>query len=738
MNQGNIYQPLPHPQRSIRLLSIVPGWPDDTIHVALVTVQDLRDAPAYIALSYVWGLTHAADPVFCNGVSMRVTKSLGDALHAFRPLPSSDPDEVRRHGVEVMSVDDVCHSSRHIWRDIACNKWEKPLESHAQTFFIWIDALCINQEDMEERSSQVKSMREIYQNAQTVRIWFGAELTHLSTDEASRDEPISSSSWLDKFLGRTRLSIYGDMLCVLSFIAQAFHNAKYKLSSHDESLPGFPPSNAPEWKMLRRFFQQPWFYRVWTVQEIAMAQDALLIVGDWELDWKAFSIALDYLYHSQYRYSLVWKSKAVWKLNIFDSSWTGLPLDSAVYMCRIKSEVDQRPLLMGLLSLGRIRGATQPVDHVFAVLNLSADWTAVDIGVTSKPYIEPDYAKSVARTFADVTTWLISFHRSLDVLSFVEYEAREDHPSCPSWVPVWSRKKRSCALAHGEHSWLPNLSALDSQRRKLLWDTGYNADLEEPMVYKLDDLINASILQARGLSLSSIAVVSDQLVPIGEDDNTLREEATTEEHRFIESVWELCEALITQHNNDQTLPSDELNVSQSTSTKPLLTAPYTTRDDIIDALILTLCANRDEDWKKRADLNPSTHHDAIAWLTHTLGPRFSQPSILNKALGLLTQRGDRHAFQACISLVCSWRRFFITESGHMGIAPLNTQKGDVVAVLFGSTIPFVLRPVQNEEVRNRYQLLGECYVHGVMDGELVEIWRRQLDGQAQAQTFEME
>ena len=390
MDLGNIYQPLPHPQRSLRLLSIIPGWPDEPIHVGLVTIQDITDAPAYIALSYVWGLTLAADPIFCNGVSKHVTRSLGDALRALRPLPTADTETAHNHGVDILTVDDVCHSSRHIWRNIAWNKWERPLEYHSETFFIWIDALCINQDDIKERSNQVKAMREIYQKAKSVRIWFGTELVY-PAEEASYE--LVSSSRLDRLLGRISLTVHGDMPIVFSFIAQAFHNSKQRSRSFDESLPGFPPAYAPEWKILRRFFQHPWFYRVWTVQEIAMAQDAVLVVGDWEIDWKSLSIALGYLYSTYHRYSLVWKSKVI---GIFDSSWTAIPLDAAIYMCRIKSEVNERPLLMGLLGLGRNRGATQPVDYVFAVLNLSADWRTVDSGITEKPYIEPDYTKSVA------------------------------------------------------------------------------------------------------------------------------------------------------------------------------------------------------------------------------------------------------------------------------------------------------------------------------------------------------
>jgi hypothetical protein len=86
---------------------------------------------------------------------------------------------------------------------------------------------------------------------------------------------------------------------------------------------------------------------------------------------------------------------------------------------------------------------------------------------------------------------------------------------------------------------------------------------------------------------------------------------------------------------------------------------------------------------------------------------------------------------------CMNRTFFITEKGYMGIGPLQTQPGDVIHLLCGSTVPFVLRkdvdhyPPKSPSVVSRvkvidsikllggkhHRLVGDCFVHGVMDGE---------------------
>ncbi|KAI0197180.1 hypothetical protein EV127DRAFT_4577 [Xylaria flabelliformis] len=62
------------------------------------------------------------------------------------------------------------------------------------------------------------------------------------------------------------------------------------------------------------------------------------------------------------------------------------------------------------------------------------------------------------------------------------------------------------------------------------------------------------------------------------------------------------------------------------------------------------------------------------------------------------------------------RRFFITAKGLFGLAPAVAQKGDCVVVLFGGKVPYVLRGFPDTEL---YHLVGESYVHGIMDGEVI-------------------
>jgi len=80
---------------------------------------------------------------------------------------------------------------------------------------------------------------------------------------------------------------------------------------------------------------------------------------------------------------------------------------------------------------------------------------------------------------------------------------------------------------------------------------------------------------------------------------------------------------------------------------------------------------------------------------------------------------DRDAF----GLSARGRRFAVTKAGYMALVPELALPGDVVAVLFGLGVPFLLRRDDDHgkvEGQVTYQLVGECYVHGIMDGEVVK------------------
>jgi hypothetical protein len=138
-NAAELYTTLPIPAQSkyIRLLTVYPNPTPDNLDAPIhcdLSLVDLTKRPEYTALSYTWGkgarTTTVPKTIGCNGCPVPVTNNCYDALiHLRKTLPSS--------------------------------------------FAIWIDRVCINQADLDEKAVQIPLMGDIYQGAGSVYVWLG-------------------------------------------------------------------------------------------------------------------------------------------------------------------------------------------------------------------------------------------------------------------------------------------------------------------------------------------------------------------------------------------------------------------------------------------------------------------------------------------------------------------------------------------------------------------------------------
>lgn len=88
---------------------------------------------------------------------------------------------------------------------------------------------------------------------------------------------------------------------------------------------------------------------------------------------------------------------------------------------------------------------------------------------------------------------------------------------------------------------------------------------------------------------------------------------------------------------------------------------------------------------------------------------------ISPAIHALSLTGDPFKWSHEATLITRYRRFAVTRNGYFVLGPDALQEGDVVAVLRGGKTPFLLREVNAGE--GGWRLVGECYVHGLMDGE---------------------
>ncbi|KAK0119428.1 hypothetical protein ONS95_010880 [Cadophora gregata] len=119
----------------IRLVQLLPGPDNVPIELQILPNVLLENMPKYAAVSYVWGDPDSTRSVRINGSLVEVTSNLTDFL----------------------------------W----CQR--KKLQDSSSSVTLWIDAICINQNDVPERNSQVLLMVHIYQRAERTIIWLGKE-----------------------------------------------------------------------------------------------------------------------------------------------------------------------------------------------------------------------------------------------------------------------------------------------------------------------------------------------------------------------------------------------------------------------------------------------------------------------------------------------------------------------------------------------------------------------------------
>lgn len=205
-------------QQEIRVLALHPANFHDPIKCTLETVS-LKNCPHFNALSYVWGDSRLRGDIILNGVPVTVTSNLETALRHLRSHP--------KHHVDTTAI---------------------PL---------WVDAVCINQEDFDERNEQVRMMKDIYSLADRVVIWLG--------------EGNADSDWV--------MERFSD------------HNFRECLASLGTDPRGLTDDQVKASVILaRNLGRRPWWTRIWVLQEMVLAsKDPVLVCGAKDMLWSWYS-----------------------------------------------------------------------------------------------------------------------------------------------------------------------------------------------------------------------------------------------------------------------------------------------------------------------------------------------------------------------------------------------------------------------------------------------------------------
>ncbi|KAI2610093.1 heterokaryon incompatibility protein-domain-containing protein [Hypoxylon fragiforme] len=675
MSSQYVYEPLG--PNSIRLLSIVPGFPSETIKCSLDIVDDITNAQVYDAVSGIWGTELSDEPIMCNGQRMAVTKNLIEAMKYLRPLPPWT-------SVLTWRTDHPLHSSRNVWKNFATNRREEQNRSSSQQRrALWIKAICINQNNKVEKGNQVKLTQKIFANAGVVKIWLGEANDSYSVSSTRLRIVQETNTPLVIRKSSFHFDQYGRMPIVLTFIAQALRNVEagddYWTAGRSATdtvyrnrVHGFPDASFEEWKIIRWFFTKMWFQHIWVIQEVVLAQRAVVILGDWHIEWAAVGIAAAWF--KGHGFALPTVVKFIGDMKDL------LPVSRAATMWELCTTLGKRRPLLQMLRELRGRKATLEVDKVYAAYNLAEETANTK---RLDPLIEPTYDKPFEEVYQNLARFLVIDHGNLAVLSHAGgFEGVKS--VCASWVPDWSQDKASAELINNDHD-----------------DSPYNADNNEYLT--IGGSLDPKCLSVKGIKVPSgvIRAYGDKLFSYGFRHTTYKEE-----HDFIRSSWKLVADWVRKQDSPE-IANESLRMYRS--------------ENIPRTFISTLTGGF-SDIKRPVHEDPSFLDDAAWWLKQEFNDQIPTSGIAPKRSNWTTMwnSSDSGRFHETFARVCLHRRFFVTTENLMGIGPETMKKGDMVVILFGGKVPYVVRQVSQA----RYLFIGECYVPGLMTGEAVEQWKK--------------
>ena len=600
----------------------------------------------YAALSYVWGDPADTKAIILNGAVVRVQRNLEAVLRTL--------------------------SSR--------------AEFHGN-YRLWVDAICINQNDMKEKSRQILKMRTVYGNASEVVAWLGEEV----------DDSSKAFDLLQVF-NDARTKDCGQLL-------------EERLREDHEYL-GFGG-----WKALHELMHREYWFRLWIIQEVVLGSSAgVVCCGNRVIPWKTFCQGIGFLF--EYLWTVkdpifAWEARrgsltenAAWGTTslhlVFRDLWV---------LSRNEEDAGNDHLSFGqLLDLGKSGKSQDKRDKVYGLIGMMDPLVAESV--------IPDYTFAPSKVYAAIAKTFISVHGNLEAI-------REGNPwgktRSPSWAADWTwngriRFARITAYINGPF-WRPK--GLPPDYRLAL---PYSASGEKPMEACFSD--DGLYLTCRGFLVDEVDGLSAR-----EDGYFAWAERTIHQPKSEKNAYGSSEGVIEALYRTLVLDRVAGGVRASQRHAAILTMPS-------------------EFWKAV----PQFRRLGWTWLSNQEGYyfRWSGWRLANSDMTVLGKRLDEYFSEmipqdaneydhteaySCNNRTGQGRRFITTMNGYIGWGPDNmydndqnqVQPGDKIAILFGCSTPIVVRPQGGY-----FQVLGEAYIHGLMDGEAIAFPET---GRHQAQFF---
>ena len=538
---------------------------------------------------------------------------------------------------------------------------------------LWADALCINQKDLVERSHHVGMMRDLYESAWSVIGWLGKE-DHHST---------SAMQLLSD------LAAFKDAGCVDEIKAHLVTNPLSCGVSH--------------WPALEQLMNRRYWTRLWIFQEIVIGGMATwLRCGHATLDWQTFCTAITVLQEHlwlekntclQLAVSVVGVSaEQVWRTTSLHLVYQDLSqLTRQLYEKRNEFSFER------LLDLANSGDCTNSRDKVYALVGLMSPKIA--------HRLSPDYTVPEWKVYAEAARVFIQVNHSLDPL-------REGNPwgpaRGPSWAADWAWPGRIRSTRTYGHIWGP--AHLFPRNGDTMPYHPYRAAKGTLPDARLSN--DGTLLQCKGFVVDAISGLSARNVGYFEWSRS-----SVVRPRHWSSIY--GDRYATSEALYRTLVADRVSNGCKAEARhaAILSLPHSFKlaKPQFTELGWTFLEGQ-EGYYFRWERFRSTNWD------FTLGDDLLD-DFFSDQIPADASESDFCEVYACSDRSAKKRRFMTTAKGYMGWAPDNmfgdddeqARLGDLIVIIFGCSTPLTVRPCGD-----RFQVLGEAYVQGLMDGEAID------------------
>jgi hypothetical protein len=583
----------------------------------------LNNAPLYEALSYVWGNRTPEYTITVNDLLFEVGSSLHIALAQLAQATTA-------------------------------GTW------------LWIDAICIDQTNVDEKSSQVQQMRDIFQAAHSVWVSLG---------ESSQD--VDSLLSLMDCIGPIALKagvleLWDTLDDVISQQGAEKHPAVLFLP---EMLKYDSLRTEGAFRATVDLLGRSNWSRAWILQEIALATRGNILCGSKTIEIDEFHAVLTAIYFAKIAYFP--RQNPEWR--DFGCGLSNNYFHIHSLLARQRRSRGGDVSLLDLL-LSDHRGAVQerpfheasdPRDIIYALMGGASDADCLEI--------VPDYQRSVSEVYVQATKAIMAHYPQykLEYCSFPK-----DNAELPSWVPDWQRIGRlgvSRYLGYGSHfkasggrtqTVTAPLNTLNLSLRGIFADSivdiltiGVNDNRENPLPEGMKLANGLKFKSSRNLCIKSILRFAKSFVETRASEPDLWRLMLAGEMDCIRRAAEF-DALAPKAFRGETIRADMVSENQLV---------YMLNHSYPFPRRLTA----DEDLQKFVD-------------------NFCERIVV---MGAAVGRG---------------RTLFLTHRGSLGLGPYHVKVGDSVTIIFGTQIPIILRPAAGT-----YTYVGEAYVHGMMQGEFM-------------------